>query len=419
MPTDLARLMLDPDLLPPEKRTLLSRVADQSAALGFPCYLVGGFVRDLLLHQPVNDLDVIVEGDAIRLGRALVQQYGGRLTPHFPFRTAIWHLPDSDETLDLITARSETYEFPGALPSVTSSTIADDLRRRDFTINAMAIRVDGNRFGELLDPLDGQADLQRGLIRALHPRSFVDDPTRILRAIRYEGRYGFQIEPGTLQLIDAESLGVLSSLSGERLRHELDLILAEEKAAAMLLRADELGVLRAIYPALPRFDSTRANLLGQLPSADLNLPCDRVALDYLLWLLDVPAEDLPALSRRLDFTSELSETLLGASHLKAQLPILTNSQPSAWAFALEKFPSLSVYAVSLVAREPALTTFLTMWRHVKPRTTGEDLKSLGLPPGPRYKEILSRLRAAWLDGEVKDEVEEKKLLESLLNNTEG
>lgn len=414
MPTDLARLMLDPSLLPLEKRTLLSRVADQSAALGFPCYLVGGFVRDLLLHQPVNDLDVIVEGDAIRLGRGLVQQYGGKLTPHAPFHTAIWHLPESDETLDLITARSEAYEFPGALPSVTPSTIADDLRRRDFTVNAMAVRVDGTHVGELLDPLDGQSDLQRGLIRALHPRSFVDDPTRILRAIRYEGRYGFQIEPGTLEWIDAESLDVLSSLSGERLRHELDLILAEENAATMLLRTESLGVLHAIHPALPRFDSTRTNLLGQLPSADLNLPCERVTLGYLVWLLDIPAEDLTVLCRRLDFTSELSETLVGASRLKAQLPALANSQPSAWTFALEKIPPLSVYAVGLVARESALTTYLTTWRHVKPRTTGEDLKSLGLPPGPRYKEILSRLRAAWLDGEVKDEVEEKKLLEFLV-----
>ena len=414
MPTDLSRLMLDPSLLPPEKRTLLSRVADQSAALGFPCYLVGGFARDLLLGRPVHDLDVIVEGDAIQLGKALIKKHGGKLTPHVPFHTAIWHLPDADETLDLITARSEMYEFPGALPTVTPSTIVEDLRRRDFTINAMAVRVDEDPFGELLDPLDGQADLQRGLIRALHPRSFVDDPTRILRAIRYEGRYEFQIEPVTLKWIDAEALGVLSGLSGERLRHELDLILAEENAAAMLLRADSLGVLRAIHPALPRFDSARANLLGQLPSADLNLPCDHATLGSLLWLADVPAEDLAALSRRLDFTSELSETLLGASRLKAQLPALANSQPSVWTFALEKFPPLSVYAVGLMTRESALTTYLTTWRHVKPRSTGEDLKSLGLPPGPKYKEILSRLRAAWLDGEVKDEVEEKKLLNFLV-----
>ena len=414
MPTDLSRLMLNPSLLPPEKRTLLSRVADQSAALGFPCYLVGGFARDLLLGRPVHDLDVIVEGDAIQLGKALIKKQGGKLTPHVPFHTAIWHLPDSDETLDLITARSETYEFPGALPTVTPSTIVEDLRRRDFTINAMAVRVDEDPFGELLDPLDGQADLQRGLIRALHPRSFVDDPTRILRAIRYEGRYEFQIEPVTLKWIDAEALGVLSGLSGERLRHELDLILAEENAAAMLLRADSLGVLRAIHPALPRFDSARTSLLGQLPSADLNLPCDHATLGCLLWLADVPAEDLAALSRRLDFTSELSEALIGASRLKRQLPELLSASPSAWTFALEKFPPLSVYAVGLMTRESALTTYLTTWRHVKPRTTGEDLKSLGLPPGPKYKEILSRLRAAWLDGEVKDEAQEQNFLKGIL-----
>jgi tRNA nucleotidyltransferase (CCA-adding enzyme) len=414
MTMDLSDLMRDPRLLPPEKRSLLSGIADRSAALGFPCYLVGGFVRDLLLRRPVNDLDVIVEGDAIQLGRMLLKEFGGTLTPHAPFYTAIWQPPVSDETIDLITARSENYSAPGALPTVRPSTIADDLRRRDFTINALAVRVDGTHFGELLDPLNGQADLERGLIRALHPRSFIDDPTRLLRAIRYEGRYAFQMEPATLGLVNAESLTVLSTLSGERLRHELDLILAEENTASMLARADELGVLKAIHPSLPRFDSHRAYWLDEIPDPALNISCDRETLGYLLWLLDVPAEELAALSRRLDFTSELGEALLGASRLKAYLPALANSQPSAWTFALEKFPPLSVYAMCLIAREPALLEYLSTWRHIKPRTTGDDLIALGLPPGPKYKEILTHLRAAWLDGEVQSTAEEQNLLKGIL-----
>ncbi|MBI5296721.1 MAG: CCA tRNA nucleotidyltransferase [Chloroflexi bacterium] len=419
MNLDLSDLMRDPRLLPPEKRSLLSGIADRSAALGFPCYLVGGFVRDLLLRRPVNDLDIIVEGDAIQLGRMLLKEFGGTLTPYAPFYTAIWQPPASDETIDLITARSESYSAPGALPTVRPSSIEDDLRRRDFTINALAVRADGEHLGEVLDPLHGRDDLQRGIIRALHPRSFIDDPTRILRAIRYEGRYGFQIESGTLNWIDAESLTVLSTLSGERLRHELDLILAEENAASMLARADEVGVLKAIHPSLPRFDSNRANWLDEIPNPALNISCDRETLGYLLWLLDVPAEDLATLSRRLDFTSELSEALLGASRLNAKLPALANSLPSAWTFALEMFPLLSVYAMCLVAREPALLEYLPTWRHIKPHTNGDTLLALGLPPGPQYKEILTHLRAAWLDGEVSNEDEEKKLLESLLNNTEG
>lgn len=418
MAQPLSPLALDPRLLPPEKRSLLSDIARQSAALGFPCYLVGGFVRDLLLGRPVHDLDLIVEGDAIQLGRALVKALGGKLTPHASFHTAVWQLPHSDDTFDLITARAETYDRPGALPTVTPAAIEDDLRRRDFSINALAVRVEGDHFGELLDPLGGREDLERGVIRALHPGSFVDDPTRILRAIRYEGRYGFRIEADTLALVDARALSVLSTLSGERLRHELDLIFAEDRAAVMLARADDLGVLKAIHPSLPRFDSQRASLLGQLPDPILNITCDRELLGYLLWLLDLSVEDLVALSRRLDFTSELSEALLGASRLKSQLPALANSQPSAWTFALEGFPPFSIYAAYLVMRESALLEYLSTWRHVRPRTDGETLKALGLPPGPGYRQILTRLRAAWLDGEVRYEDEEKKLLESLLKNQE-
>ncbi|KAA0255288.1 MAG: CCA tRNA nucleotidyltransferase, partial [Chloroflexi bacterium] len=197
---DALRLLRDPDLIPPIKQTLLSNIAAQAQALHMPCYLVGGVVRDLLLGKPANDLDVIVEGDAIKLGKKLVEIHGGKLTPHFKFYTAIWHLPESTDFVDLITARKEIYEKPGALPTVTPSRIEDDLRRRDFTINAMAIRLDGEAFGEILDPLEGQTDLGRGAIRVLHPKSFLDDPTRILRALRYEARYSFQVEPATLDL---------------------------------------------------------------------------------------------------------------------------------------------------------------------------------------------------------------------------
>ena len=168
---DLLRLLRDPNLLPSEKQGLLSSIAAQAASLNMPCYLVGGFVRDLLLNKPVNDLDIVVEGDAIKLGKALIQKHGGKLTPHTKFRTAIWDIPLTfnvqRSTLDLITARKESYDHPGALPTVTPATIEDDLRRRDFSINAMAIRMDGDHFGELLDPLNGQADLE-GSLRVLH-----------------------------------------------------------------------------------------------------------------------------------------------------------------------------------------------------------------------------------------------------------
>ncbi len=421
---DLLRLMRDPNLLPSEKQTLLSDIAAQAAAMDIPCYIVGGFVRDLLLGKPVNDLDVIVEGDAIKFGKTLVKKFGGKLTTHDKFHTAIWHLPSTfnpsagsgqrlqPSTLDLITARKEIYQHPGALPTIQPSTIDDDLRRRDFTINAMAVRLDGDHFGELLDPLNGQADLEKGIVRVLHPRSLIDDPTRIFRAIRYEARYSFNLEPSTLNLMNQESLTVISKLSGERIRHELDLIFEEENSSQMILRAGSLGVFERIHPDLPMFDPAYSDFLDMDPILDIS--ASRIAMGYMLWLMDLMEAEIMSIAERLNFTSELAYSVWAVSQLKKSLPFLVNSKPSVWTYALEKLPELSIYVVYLVSREKALLDYLSMWRHVKPHTTGNDLKARGLPSGPRFGEVLSQLRAAWLDGEVKNAEEEKELLNTLL-----
>lgn len=409
----MLRLMRDPNLIHPEKLTLLSNIANLAATLNMSCYLVGGSVRDLLLGRPINDLDVIVEGDAITLAKKLVEVYGGKQTPHFKFRTAFWHVPNSEQVVDLITARIETYEKPGALPMVAPSSIEEDLSRRDFTINAMALRLDGEGLGEILDPLGGGADLERGVIRALHPNSFIDDPTRIFRAIRYEVRYGFAIEPETLAAINEESLKVLESLSGERLRNELDLILDEDEAAKMILRVAELGVLSSIHPKMPEFNSDYADFLEM--DIDLDIAANRRVMGFILWFMDLSEEEIFLLANRLDFSNELSLAVWAGAQLKRSLPHLTGSTPSVWTYALEKLPPLSIYAVYLVSRENALLSYISIWRHVKPRTTGSDLKAYGLAPGPRFSEILIRLRSAWLDGEVTNESQEKDLLATLLS----
>lgn len=413
---EVLRLFRDPNLISPEKQTLLSDIAAQAASLNMPCFVVGGFVRDLLLGKPVNDLDIIVEGDAIKLGRQLVEACGGKLTPHFKFHTAIWHLPENSDiqpsTLDLITARKETYEKPGVLPTVTPSNMEDDLRRRDFTVNAMALRLDGESLGEILDPLEGQADLERGAIRALHPNSFIDDPTRIFRAIRYEARYSFQIETSTLDQINPESLKVLHSLSGKRLRHELDLIFDEEQSAAMLSRMAGLGVCGAIHPKMPEFGQEYADFLEM--DARLDIQADRRTMGYMLWFMDLSEEDVILLSNRLDFTNELTLSVWAAAQLKRSLVHLAGAKPSEWTYALERLPLLSIYAVYLVMRENSLLSYLSVWRHVKPQTTGAELKKRGVPPGPRFGEILLKLRSAWLDGEVASFDQEKELLAKFL-----
>jgi tRNA nucleotidyltransferase (CCA-adding enzyme) len=418
MQKDLHRLLRDPDLIPSNKQTLLSSIANQAASMGMPCYLVGGLARDLLLNKPVKDLDIIVEGDAIKLGEALVQKHGGKLTPHIKFRTAIWHFPSTfilhaqRSSLDLITARSETYEQAGALPTIKPSTINDDIRRRDFTINAIAIRLDGDHFGELFDPLGGQNDLEQKLIRVLHPRSFIDDPTRIFRAVRYEQRYAFNLESETLNLINPESLAVISKLSGERIRHELDLIFEEENSLQMILRAGDLGIFKRIHSELPVFNPDYSDFLEM--DTILDIPTSRTTMGFMLWLMDLSEDVILSIAQRLDFASDLTYAVWAASQLKKSLPFLVNSKPSIWTFALEKLPLLSIYAVYLVSGENPLLDYLSLWRHVKARTTGDNLKARGIPPGPRYKEILTQLRAAWLDGNVKNDKEEEELLNTLL-----
>jgi tRNA nucleotidyltransferase (CCA-adding enzyme) len=412
MPTP--RFLDIPRFVSPPRLSLLRQVADLSADLGFPAYLVGGFVRDALLEKPVNDFDIVLEGDATRLGHTLVQQFGGRLTIHAPFYTATWFPPaGSSEFLDLISARSETYEYPAALPTVKLGTLDDDLRRRDFTVNAMAVRIDGDQAGELFDPFDGQTDLRARWIRVLHPRSFVDDPTRLFRVVRYVERYGFQIAPETLTLIP-DALKYVDKLSPERLRHEFDLMLEESNSAAMLASAASLGLLSAIKPALPLFNATYSEWLGHVPPSNFELELDSKTLGYLLWLMDASEKEIVAFPVRLDFTAVLIKSLRAASRLKSELSALDGSKPSQWTERLDKVPPAAVYAVYLTTQHPALKDYLLKWRHIKSSTTGDDLKARGLPPGPEYKRILSRLRAAWLDGEVKSKDDEIRLLVELL-----
>ena len=407
-----SRFITDFGLILPERLDLLKQIASVAASQSLPLFVVGGFVRDLLLHHSVNDFDLVVEGDAIHFGNALVRKYGGKLTPHQKFHTAIWHLPNTSETLDLITARKETYLAPGALPTVTPATMEDDLRRRDFTVNAMAIRIDGGHFGELLDPLNGRADLENKIIRVLHPKSFVEDPTRIFRAIRYEGRYSFTLEPATLSLINSESISVIMRLSGERIRHELDLVFEEENSSQMLLRAGKLGLFNAIHPKLPMFNPDYFVFLEIDPILDI--PMSRMEIGYMLWFMDLMEDDILSIARRLDFSSDMTHSVWAVSQLKKSLPFLVNSRPSVWSLALENLPLLSIYVVYLVSRESALLDYLSIWRHVKPHATGDDLKARGLTPGPRFGEILSQLRAAWLDGDLESAQQEQDMLERLI-----
>ncbi|HEX9331562.1 MAG TPA: hypothetical protein VF896_06725 [Anaerolineales bacterium] len=395
---------------------LLHLVREEATQRGLPLYIVGGSVRDLVLGRRLNDFDLTVEGDAIKLAYSLASKHGGGVTAHTKFGTAKWFLPENlktdHDTLDLISARSETYTHPAALPTVKSGSISDDLHRRDFTINALAIRLDGSHFGELRDDLDGMDDLQKGIVRVLHPRSFIDDPTRMYRAVRYEGRYGFKIAEDTLTLIpDARAL--VEKLSAQRIRHELDLILEESNAAFMLARLDALDLLSVIHPVLSNFKQSN---LATLKSDDPALQNRNSR--WILWLMHLTDQEIEFLNQRLHFTADLLKILRSASLLNANLNAVVGLKPSQIVELLESYSHKALEVVSSAAQDEEirniLTKYLSEWWYLKPKTTGHDLKKRGIPPGPKYTEILRHLRAAWLDGEVKSEEEERRMLADML-----
>ena len=423
--------------LPSEQLALLRLVAGEASTRGLPAYVVGGFVRDVLLKRSGQDMDIVVAGDAIALARALARKHGGRVTVHKRFGTASWQngaegaengeqkeqsLFSTPYFLDFITARSETYARPAALPDVTPSSLEDDLRRRDFTINAMAVRLDGEHFGELVDEHHSAADLEHGLVRVLHDGSFRDDPTRMFRAVRYEQRYGFRIDAHTLELVP-EALPLVRLLSAERVRHELDMLLDEPRAATMLARLAGLGLLAAVEPALPwsaavqqRLHSGLSSILGAgwEPGAIRADGSLRVALGYALWLLDLAPAQIETLQTRLVFPGAILKTIRAAAVLWARLPGLRGGSPSQWVEALEGSPLPAIFAVYQASGDGALEQYALRWRHIHPGLDGEALKRLGIPPGPAYKKILRRLRAAWLDREVRTPEQERQLLEKLL-----
>jgi tRNA nucleotidyltransferase (CCA-adding enzyme) len=418
---------------------LLQEIAELAHQRGDALYIVGGFVRDLLLDYPSQDFDLVVEGDAIALAEASQERYGGRINRHERFGTAKWflapevyqkleiaesHQDDFLETLDFITARTEFYTHPTALPSVERGSIKLDLHRRDFTINTLALRLDGHHYGELYDYWGGLSDLKAETIRVLHSLSFVDDPTRIMRAVRYEQRYGFEIGSRTRELM-IQAKGLLKRVSGDRIRHEFDRIFGEEKTSAMMARLDQLTVLEAVHPNLDwddQFDRLFQLLPVKEPHPEWEID-SRIgsysltrAFRYVLWLkrLDQPRE----IAVRLKLPKELVDTIEQALALEGELERLSAAPASEAAAALDQVSNQAIFAVYLDLEVPALkgllSRYLSSWQHVQPRVTGEDLKEMGLPPGPRYAEILGALRDAWLDGEVQTAQQEREYLDSLL-----
>jgi tRNA nucleotidyltransferase (CCA-adding enzyme) len=283
---------------PEEALALMKQAVTLAGVNNLPLYLVAGMVRDLLLglNYYNYDLDLAVEGDAAALAKEFAEKIGGKLTLHRMFNTAKIDL--GKWTIDIAMARTETYAQPGALPAVTPGTLRADLYRRDFTVNAMAVSLRPENYGELTDPYGGRKDLKNKYIRILHNNSFVDDATRIWRAIRYEQRLDFQIEPDTLRLLKRDVV-LLPTVGGYRLRRELEAVLKEKEPEKVLLRADELGVLQRLHPSLHADDW----LASKFQSARLSGTANP---DYYLGLLTcrLTEDEIAQITKYLRFSSE-------------------------------------------------------------------------------------------------------------------
>ena len=399
---------LDRDLL-----AILRRAGTIAQQRGAALYIVGGAVRDMILQRTPDDLDLVVEGDAIGLAEALATELNGTVRSHAAFGTATLSLKrdaGTALTLDFVMARTEFYEHPSALPDVEAASLRHDLHRRDFTINTLAICLNPARYGWLYDFYGGRRDIARGLIRVIHNLSFIDDPTRILRAARLAARLGFTIEPRTRALIgDALEQGILGRATPQRVMNELRLILAEEHPEPALALLDDLGVLHAVHPAL-RWTVTIAEWFvaaRQAAFPDTTLP--ELYLALLLYPLTgderatfAATYRLPASETRLLADITLVRERLEALIAEAEHPDQRIAD-SVIDRALHGIGTTALRAAQIA--EPhtaaqAIQRYIDHLRGVRLAVDGKFLESLGLRPGPRFGELLAGLRAAYLDGIV-------------------
>lgn len=387
---------------PADWRAILTQVG--AAGAGKAVYMVGGAVRDLLLDRPNLDVDLVVEGDGIAFAEAVAAGFpDSRVKPHRAFGTAHVTLPDG-KRLDVATARTEHYERPGALPTVAFSTLKQDLARRDFSVNCLAMRIDPGHVGELIDFFGARSDLACKELRVLHNLSFVEDPTRILRAVRFELQLGFKMAPETEELARwALATGTFDARGGERNKAELVRILESAGALAGLARLANLGGLRLLDPALV-WEPALALAVERTWETARAMAVPRRWLPPLMTLLSrLPGETAMALAVNLNLQGAERDILAEA--------LAARPEPSSAIQAYETYKALAPETLAFLPPSPWLTRYWDEWRHVALAVNGNDLRALGVSPGPRYTEILRNVRAARLGGMPAEQ--EHELLERL------
>lgn len=406
------RFMTSVDRLPAEAREAVRTLGALASDRGVRAHVVGGFVRDMLLGVPNLDIDIVVEGDGLAFALEAAEALGKRTKVHRRFGTAVlvW-----SRTLhvDITSARTEYYQRPGALPTVERSTLRQDLFRRDFSINAMAVCINPASFGQVADPFGGMRDLDRGIVRALHSMSFVEDPTRVLRAARFEVRFGFAIDGSTSALLrQAVEMGMLDEVSGARIREELLDIVDEETAPRIFARLHDLGTLVHLVPQgvdptdvladVSTTDRAYAELVGSFERrprrrttlvAALAARADRASADrWCRWLRFGAEYTVPAVT-----TAERREAVL--RHLRDR----RRMRPSRIASVLDLLPSESLvylWGIGEDLVQERIDVYVREIAPMRPSVTGADLIGLGLEPGPVFSVILAQARADRLDGKA-------------------
>ena len=405
------------------QRRAFEAVRRLALEMGVAVYLVGGPVRDALLGAPVLDLDFAVEGDAPALARQLSAGLNGRVTIHERFGTAT--VSAQGIRADLVTARRESYPSPGRLPLVTPGSINDDLARRDFSVNAMALPLSANG-GSLLDPLGGFGDLKAGVIRTLHWRSFVDDPTRMMRAVRYEQRFGFTIHKSTLDdMSEAVSAGHMDVVSGDRWRHELERILDEDDPVAPLQRAVQLGLMEGIHPAFGKLlmdEDSGLRKVASLASSEDKTESDVCFAVLFSTLSGADAEGVIHRLRLPERQAALARDTIELRESEAQIRA-ASGRPSELVRALAGVDPAAVSAWAELSSDKvvanALRQYVSDLRFVKPELSGTELLQMGAVEGPEVGQVLGRLRDARLDGTVVSKEEEVSLARDLLARSEA
>jgi tRNA nucleotidyltransferase (CCA-adding enzyme) len=399
----------------------LNEIGSLADKMGYHAYLVGGFVRDLILRNENYDIDIVIEGDGITFAEAMAKMFGMKVKPHKEFATAKVIYPDGFK-IDIATARLEYYKAPAALPTVEHSSLKLDLHRRDFTINTLAIALNKNTFGQLIDFFGAQRDIKERTIRVLHSLSFVEDPTRVFRAIRFEYRFGFHLGKHTLNLIkNAIKMNFLSKIKGKRIWTELTLTLTEERPERILKRLQELDLLRFIHITLA-FDKEKEKLFARMYDVlkwyELlysGKPCDRIQF-YILGLVDhIKEEDVLEFCRKTETTEAFSKQLIqnvkdiGETMLK--LAISLQMMKKSEIYKQLEFLSLEakLFIMSKTRSEEikkSISNYITYKDSYKPLLTGIDLKHMGIKEGPVYKEILDHLKEAKIDLNLKTKDDE-------------